>query len=58
MRPCRPWSPEDLEHLKMLADSNVRVNAIARRLNRTISALRTKASKEGISLVEISIPLL
>jgi hypothetical protein len=48
----RPWTHEDIEVLRQLAESHVRVNAIARRLGRTAGAVRYRASQEGISLIE------
>jgi hypothetical protein len=38
--------------LRILAAQQIRVPAIARILGRTISSIRTKASAEGISLIE------
>jgi hypothetical protein len=52
LRLYRPWMQEDIELLRQLANTHVRVNAIARRLGRTAGAVRAKAFKEGISLVE------
>lgn len=43
---------EDIDLLRHLAENGLRVTAIARRLGRTVGSLRTKAFKEGISLVE------
>ena len=46
------WTENELDQLRSLACRRVRVPAIARVLGRTISSIRTKASAEGISLIE------
>ena len=46
------WTQNDLDQLRILAAQQIRVPAIARILGRTISSIRTKASAEGISLIE------
>ncbi len=44
------WSKDDINLLRRLARKNESVALIARRLNRTVGAVRTRASAEGISL--------
>ncbi|GLS32509.1 hypothetical protein GCM10007937_42190 [Mesorhizobium albiziae] len=46
------WTESDLDQLRVLARRHIRVPAIARILGRTISSVRTKASAEGIRLIE------
>ncbi|NGN44080.1 hypothetical protein G6N74_23720 [Mesorhizobium sp. CGMCC 1.15528] len=48
------WSKDDINLLKRLARKNESVALIARRLNRTVGAVRTRASAEGISLARAS----
>ncbi|MET0599906.1 MAG: hypothetical protein ABWZ57_18790 [Mesorhizobium sp.] len=52
MRRNRLWTDEEVLELRRLADEHLRVSAIARRLNRTVAAIRHKAWLEGISLIE------
>lgn len=46
------WTKDEIEDLKRLAEQHVRVTALARRFNRSVGAVRARASKEGISLTE------
>lgn len=46
------WTKDEIEDLKRLAEQHVRVTALARRFNRSVGAVRARASKEGISLIE------
>ena len=47
MRRNRLWTDEEVLELRRLADEHLRVSAIARRLNRTVAAIRHKAWLEG-----------
>lgn len=46
----KPWVPEDVKQLGKLAAGNTPTRLIARELERTEDAVRSKASDEGISL--------
>jgi hypothetical protein len=46
------WTKDEIEDLKRLAEQHVRVTALARHFNRSVGAVRARASKEGISLTE------
>jgi hypothetical protein len=48
--PGNPWSTEDLQRLRELAQAGVPSETIAVRLRRTHSAIRNKAAMHGISL--------
>lgn len=53
-RRYRYWTEQEISELKRMADAHMRVTAIARRLDRTVGSIRTRASQEGISLTEMS----
>jgi hypothetical protein len=44
------WSREDLQALRTLAQSGLTLEAIAKQLRRSASAVRNKATMHGISL--------
>ncbi|NGN40246.1 hypothetical protein G6N74_04145 [Mesorhizobium sp. CGMCC 1.15528] len=46
------WTPEDIAQLRRMARSQASVTAIARRFNRSVGAVRTRAYAEGISLAQ------
>lgn len=46
------WTKDEIEDLKRLAQQHVRATALARHFNRSVGAVRARASKEGISLTE------
>lgn len=46
------WTPEDIAQLRRMANSQASVTAIARRFNRSVGAIRTRAYAEGISLAQ------
>jgi IS30 family transposase len=50
LRRYRHWTQKDIAELRRLAREHVRVNAIARRLNRSVASVRARATLEGISL--------
>jgi hypothetical protein len=45
-----PWSADDLKALKTLAKENTPTGVISLKLQRPLSAIRSKAQREGISL--------
>lgn len=46
------WSKEDIAQLRRMAGKHASVTAIARRFNRSVGAIRTRAYAEGISLAQ------
>ena len=44
------WTPEELRKMKQLAKSGTSTPEIARRLQRTVSAVRSKADEADVSL--------
>jgi hypothetical protein len=44
------WCTDDLQKLRVLAQSGAPLDVIARSLGRSVSAIRNKASMHGISL--------
>lgn len=48
--PGNPWSSEDVQQLRELAQAGVPSETIAARLRRTHSAIRNKAAMHGISI--------
>jgi hypothetical protein len=46
----KPWSLEEVLHLRKLVKQKTPAHLIARKLNRSITAVYMKASREGISL--------
>ncbi|WP_139238586.1 hypothetical protein [Mesorhizobium sp. YR577] len=46
------WTPEDIAQLRRMAGKQESVTAIARRFNRSVGAIRTRAYAEGISLAQ------
>lgn len=46
------WTKDEIEDLRHLAKQHVRVTALARHFNRSVGAVRARASKEGISLTQ------
>lgn len=44
------WSTQDLRELKTMARGNTPAGVISLKLGRTISSVRSKAQREGISL--------
>lgn len=45
-----PWSPDEVEELRQLARGSTPTRIIGLKLGRTETAVRSKASAEGISL--------
>ena len=45
-----PWTPDEVEELRRLAEGNTPTRVIGLKLGRTETAVRSKASEEGISL--------
>lgn len=45
-----PWTPDEVEELRRLAEGNTPTRVIGLKLGRTKTAVRSKASAEGISL--------
>ncbi len=54
----RRWTESDIAELRRMAEMHLRVSAIARRLDRTVSSVRHKAFLEGISLTEVTLDML
>jgi len=46
----KPWTPQDISIMKVLAKGNTPTRVIGLKLGRTEDAIYTKASEEGISL--------
>ena len=46
----RTWSTSEIRELRELADAGLSMQAIAAKLNRTVSAIRNKAGIHGISV--------
>lgn len=46
------WMRKDVAELKRLAAKSAPVSSMARRLNRSARAIRSRASREGISLTD------
>ena len=46
----KPWTEEDVEQLRQLADGNTPTRVIGLKLGRTEEAIYSKAKSEGISL--------
>jgi hypothetical protein len=46
----KPWSLEEVLQLRKLVKQKTPAHLIARKLNRSMTAVRMKASREGISL--------
>jgi hypothetical protein len=46
----KPWTPEDVKHLKELARGNTPTGVMSIKLGRTEDAIYTQASKQKISL--------
>lgn len=46
----KPWTPKEVKELKKLASQNTPTRVIGLELGRTEDAVRTKASKNNISL--------
>lgn len=46
----KPWTPQDINKLKELAQENTPTRVMGLKLARTPGAVQTKASEEGISL--------
>jgi hypothetical protein len=53
-RKARPWTKEDILTLNALARDGIKTTAIARKLKRTPTATRQKASALGVKLVGAS----
>jgi hypothetical protein len=49
-RAAASWSKDELQRLRALAQSGASVEAIAKALNRSASAVRNKAGMHGVSL--------
>ncbi len=47
---AKPWSDEDVERLRELADANTPTRLIGLKLGRSEDAIQSKAASEGISL--------
>jgi hypothetical protein len=50
MRVYRLWNPTEEKALKILSEKNLRVDEIARLLNRDTTSIHNKAQRMGISL--------
>ena len=48
-----PWSDSELAQLRQLAAEKMPTHDIAKKLKRTVSAVQSKASREGIALAGI-----
>ncbi len=46
----KPWTPQDVKQLKVLAQDNTPTRVMGLKLGRTPEAVQSEASKEGISL--------
>ena len=46
----KPWSLEEVLQLRKLVKQNMPAHVIARKLNRSLTGVYMKASREGISL--------
>jgi hypothetical protein len=46
----QPWTSQDINNLKKLAQENTPTRVMGLKLGRTPGAVQTKASEEGISL--------
>lgn len=46
----KPWTRSDISQLKVLAKKNTPTRVMGLKLGRTEDAIRTQASKQGISL--------
>ena len=46
----KPWTPTQVKQLRQLASQNTPTRVIGLKLGRTENAVRTKASKKGVSL--------
>jgi hypothetical protein len=49
----RPWTVEDVRALKELAAKRTRARTIALKLRRTLGAVQSRTSAEGISLRKV-----
>ena len=49
-RSRKPWEKEEVRDLKSLARQNTPTGVISLKLERPVSAIRSKAQREGISL--------
>ena len=47
---ARPWSRDDVRHLRILAGQKMSVLAIARKIGRSISSVQAKANRLGLRL--------
>lgn len=46
------WAKKDVDRLRRMAEDQVRTSVIARRFNLSVRAVRARAAREGIRLVE------
>jgi hypothetical protein len=46
----KPWTPADVKQLRELARQNTPTRVIGLKLERTLGAVQSKASEEGVSL--------
>jgi len=46
----KPWTPQEVAHLKALARDNTPTRVIGLKLGRTENAVYSRASQEGVSL--------
>jgi hypothetical protein len=50
---ARPWTKEDIRTLKSMVREKTKTSVVARKLKRTESATRQKASALGVKLVGV-----
>ena len=52
----KQWTVDEIDQLRQLAEARTSARSIARTLGRTVAAVQTRASIEGISISRDSVP--
>jgi len=50
----KPWTPQDLQMLRQLANENTPTRVMGLKLGRTEASIRSKAKAEGLSLKPVN----